>query len=178
MAAFDPETDLAQDHAFRLLANTPVTLFRRPEVLDETIGWLGAHGYQITRLNAASWSTERDLHREVAAALEFPDYYGHNLDALNDCMRDVVSQAYGWQPDAAGLVLVFVGYDTFAGHCPRAAQVVLDIMAGHSRGAALIGRRLMCLVQSDDPDLRFEPVGATPVAWNDAEWLDAARRPS
>jgi hypothetical protein len=50
-------------------------------------------------------------------------------------------------------------------------------MAHHSRTAALFGRRLMCLVQSDDPHIRFEPVGATPVAWNDAEWLNSKRRP-
>jgi hypothetical protein len=40
-------------------------------------------------------STEHDLHRDIAAALSFPDYHGRNPDALNDCMRDVVSQEYG-----------------------------------------------------------------------------------
>jgi hypothetical protein len=34
----------------------------------------------------------------------------------------------------------------------------------------------MCLIQSDDPHVRFERVGATPVAWNDAEWLDSRRQ--
>jgi hypothetical protein len=75
-------------------------------------------------------------------------------------------------------VLVFTRYDRFAGSCPRSSQIVLDIMAGQARSAALFGRRMMCLVQSDDPDIRFEPVGATPVMWNDAEWLDAKRQPS
>ncbi|TYB39790.1 barstar family protein [Micromonospora sp. AP08] len=176
MAAFDPATELSQDLAFRLLINTSVTLFWRPAILDETTAWLSAHGYQVTRIDASHWATERDLHREIAAALSFPDYYGHNLDALNDCMRDVVSQDYGWAPDTTGLALVLTGYDGFAACCPRAAQVVLDIMADQSRSAALFGRRLMCLVQSNDPRIRFEPVGATPVMWNDAEWLDSRRR--
>ncbi|MEV8514484.1 barstar family protein [Dactylosporangium sp. NPDC051484] len=175
MAVFDPGADLSEDLAFRLLSSTSVTLFWRPQVLDETTAWLSAHGYQVTRLDAAPWATEADLHRDIAAALAFPDYYGRNLDALNDCMRDVVGQAYGWAPDATGLVLVFTGYDAFAVRRPRAAQVVLDIVAERSRGAALFGRRLMCLVQSNDPRIRFEPVGATPVAWNDAEGLDSAR---
>ncbi|GGO32082.1 barstar family protein [Micromonospora parathelypteridis] len=124
------------------------------------------------------WRTEHDLHRDIAAALSFPDYYGRNLDALNDCMRDVVSQDYGWAPSTTGLALVFTDYDAFAAHCSRAAQVVLDIMADHSRSAALFGRRLMCLVQSNDPHIRFAPVGATPVLWNDAEWLDSKRSPN
>jgi hypothetical protein len=176
MAAFDPETDLSQDRAFRLLTNTSVTLFWRPQILNETTAWLSDHGYQVTRFDAAAWSTEHDLHRDVATTLSFPDYYGRNLDALNDCMRDVVSQDYGWAPNTTGLALVFIGYDAFTARCPRAAHIVLDIMADHSRAAALFGRRLMCLVHSNDPNIRFEPVGATPVAWNDAEWFDSERR--
>ena len=88
-----------------------------------------------------------------------------------------MSQDYGWAPDTTGLALAFTGYDAFAARCPRAAQIVLDIMADHSRSAALFGRRLMCLVQSNDPHIRFEPADATAVTWNDAEWLDSKRRP-
>jgi RNAse (barnase) inhibitor barstar len=164
-----------QDLALRLLINTPVTLFWRHRILEETTGWLSAHGYQVTRLAAAGWTNEEDLHRDIAAALSFPDYYGKNLDALNDCLRDVVDQRYGWAAGSTGLALVFTGYHAFAGRVPRAAQVVLDLMADASRQAALFGRRLMCLVQSDNPDIRFEPVGATPVRWNDAEWLNRHR---
>ena len=160
MAAFDPETDLTQDRALRLLINTSVTLFWGPRKYND----------------ASRWSTEQDLHRDIAEALSFPDYYGRNLDALNDCMRDVVSQDYGWAPDTSGLALAFTGYDAFAACCPNAAQIVLDIMADHSRGAAFFGRRLMCLVQSNDPHIRFEPVGATAVDWNDAEWDGSKRR--
>jgi hypothetical protein len=159
------------------LSNTSVTLFWRPEGLEETTAWLSAHGYQVTRVDASSWDGERDFHVDIASALNFPDYYGHNLNAFVDCMRDVVAQHYGWAPDTAGLAVVFTGYDAFAAQSPDAAQSVLDIMAIQSRSAALLGRRLMCLVQCDDPDIAFAPVGATPVIWNDAEWLDAHRHP-
>jgi hypothetical protein len=177
VAAFDPDTDLSGDIAFRLMLNTSVTLFWRMEILEDTIGWLTEHGYQVTPLDASGWATEDDLHRDLAAALDFPDYYGRNLDALRDCLSDVVDHEYGWSPETAGLAVVVTGYDGFARRCPHVAQIVLDIMADQARSAALFGRRLMCLVQSDDPDLRFEPVGAMPVMWNDAEWLDARRRP-
>jgi hypothetical protein len=175
MAAFDPDTDLSDDLALRLMVNTSVTLFWRTEVLRQSTSWLESHGYQVTQFDASDWSTDRDLHRDIAAALNFPAYFGYNLDALNDCLRDVVSQDYGWAPDTTGLALVFTGYDAFAARRPRTAQIVLDIMADQSRSALLVGRRLMCLVQSNDPHIRFEPVGATGVAWNDAEWLDSAR---
>lgn len=177
MVAFDPDADLTDDLAFQLLSTAPVTLFWKRDVLEETITWLRSHGYQIVVLDASTWSTEADLHRDMAAALHFPDYYGRNLDALNDCFRDVVAQSYGWAPDATGLVLAFLGYDAFAQRFPSAGEIVLDILADHSRAAALVGRRLIGLVQSNDPDIEFEPVGATPVTWNDAEWLESRRHP-
>jgi len=41
------------------------------------------------QLSAASWRTEREAHDALARALDFPDYYGHNLDALHDCLTDL-----------------------------------------------------------------------------------------
>jgi hypothetical protein len=128
-------------------------------------------------MDASPWTTEQDLHREIAAALNFPSYYGHNLNALNDCLRDVGSMEYGTSPAATGLALVILGYDKFSAAKPDIAQAMLDIFAGQARHAALIGHRMLCLLQSDDPRIAFAPVGAMPVMWNDAEWLDSSRRP-
>ena len=72
MAAFDSTAELSADRAFRLLINTSVTLFWRPQVLDETTAWLTSHNYQVIRINAAHWTTEQDLHRDIAQALTFP----------------------------------------------------------------------------------------------------------
>ncbi|MFF4016335.1 barstar family protein [Streptomyces sp. NPDC001843] len=119
---------------------------------------------------------EADLHRDVAAALDFPGHHGRNLDALNDCLRDVEAYECGTTREATGLVLVLTRYDRFTRAQPRAAQVVLDIVADRARGAALFGHRIMALVQSDDPDIAFEPVGAMAVMWNGAEALDSSRR--
>lgn len=177
MSAFDPDSDLSGDVAFRLMAASFVRLFWRHAVLDQAIDWLLAHGYQVVPLDASAWTREEDLHTAIAQALEFPDYNGRNLHALNDCLGDVMAFEYGARRDVTGLVIVFTGYDTFAAHCPRAAQITLDIIAGQARTAALLGRRMCCLVQTDDPDARFDPVGAMPVLWNDAEWLDSKRQP-
>lgn len=168
---------LGQDVGYRLLMNTPVTLYWRQEVLGRALTWLLDHGYQVVEWDTSAWPAETDMLRGVGEALHFPDYYGRNLDALNDCMRDVVTGAYGWDPDSTGLVLVLRRYDAFTVLHPQRAQALLDIFADHSRSAALFGRRLIVLVQSDDPRIRYEPVGATPVMWNDAEWLDSHRQP-
>ncbi|MEV5576382.1 barstar family protein [Spirillospora sp. NPDC052269] len=176
MSAFDPDQDLSQDVAFRLMAASFVRLFWRQALLEEAIDWLLDHGYQVVRLDASAWEREQDMHMAIAKALDFPDYYGRSLDALNDCLGDVASFEYGARRDATGLVFAFTGYDQFTARFPRTAQVVLDIIADQARGAALLGHRMCCLVQTGDPNTRFDPVGAMPVTWNDAESLDSKRR--
>ncbi|KJY19874.1 barnase inhibitor [Streptomyces sp. NRRL S-104] len=158
------------------MGNTFVTLFWRRRLLDQAVQRLEDRDFRVVRLAAGPWGTEEDMHRSVAAALQFPDYYGHNLDALHDCLGDVACYGpYDDSAEGAGLVITFTGYDRFATACPRAAQAVLDIIADRARRAAVLQRRLICLVHSSDPDIRFDPVGAMPVMWNGDEWLDSSR---
>ena len=41
------------------------------------------------QLSAAAWDTPEKAHAALADALAFPEYYGHNLDALHDCLTDM-----------------------------------------------------------------------------------------
>ncbi len=157
------------DADFHLLRNGPVTLFHRHEVLDGTVAALDGLGYLVHRFDARAWDTRAAFAAAVKEELDFPDHFGGNLDAFDDCMRDVAAFEYGADPESAGTAFVFVGYDAFAAADRPAAQIVLDIMADAARLGLLHGHRMICLVQSDDRDIRFEPVGATPVGWNLAE---------
>ena len=152
-----------------LLKNGPVTLYHRHEVLEETVATLAGLGYLVHRFDARAWGTRAAFAAAVREELDFPGHFGGNLDAFDDCMRDVAAYAYGADRASAGTAFVFTGYDAFAAVDGRAAQVVLDIMADNARVGLLHGHRMICLVQSDDRDLRFAPVGATPVEWNPAE---------
>ncbi|MEV7502412.1 barstar family protein [Streptomyces sp. NPDC093018] len=89
------------------MINTFVTFFWRKRLLTQATERLEDRGFRVICLEAGRWSTERDMHRAMAAALDFPDYYGHNLDALNDCLGDVACYGgYDDAPEGAGLVLV------------------------------------------------------------------------
>jgi len=169
MASFDLQTDLGQDPACRLLANSPVTLFHRADRMASTLEDLRKLRYQVLEFDATTWSQLAAMHDQAAAGFEFPDYYGRNFDALADCLRDVVEHDYGWDPKATGLVVVLDRYDAFVEADPESAQLLIEIMADTSRGAALLGGRLICLVQSDDREIAIAPVGATVVPWHDAE---------
>jgi RNAse (barnase) inhibitor barstar len=171
VAFWDRDTALSNSVDYRLVHNSFVTMFWQTSVLQKTVAWLTDHHYDVVALDASDWGSADDMLRDVAAALSFPDYFGQNFDALNDCMLDVAYSDYGWRTDATGLVLVFTNFERFAAADRQAAQTLLDILAERARLAALIGTRLICLVQSNDPRLSFDPVGATPVMWNDAEWL-------
>ena len=47
----------------------------------------GAASLRVAEIGAAIRS-EEDLFRELARVLEFPDYFGHNWDAVSDCLGD------------------------------------------------------------------------------------------
>lgn len=168
----------AQDYHsldYRLVQNTFVRMFWQPSILDETVKWLREHMYAVVSFDASLWTSLDAMFDSIAQGLAFPDYFGRNLDALNDCMRDVARCEYGWTPDAMGLVIVLRAFDSFVAISPGNAQVMLDIFANQARSAILIGNRIICLVQTNDAGLAFEPVGAMPVVWNPREWLDSKR---
>ena len=43
--------------------------------------------------------TRREIHEYIAEKMAFPEYYGHNLDALYDCLTDIT------EPTAVGIAI-------------------------------------------------------------------------
>ena len=41
------------------------------------------------KVDVGSVTTRQELHALLAEAFHFPDYYGHNWDAFDECIRDV-----------------------------------------------------------------------------------------
>jgi RNAse (barnase) inhibitor barstar len=169
MAPFASGVVDAQRIDFRILQNGSSALYFRPKLLADDVAWLRANAYVVRTFDCTSWVDSAAMHDALATNLGFPDYYGRNLDALNDCLSDLEI------PDDGGLALVLTRFDAFASTHRDVAQAVLDIIATQSRGFLLFGRRLFAMIQSDDPAIRFDPVGATPVGWNPKEWLNASR---
>ncbi len=167
MAAFHPND--WQKFDYQLLNNSPVTLYYRSEVLDQTVIQLQDAGYGIDEFDCSAWKSESDFHKEIALGLKFPDYYGQNLNAFNDCMGDIEV------PDLGGRIIVLRKFDMFVLREPEVAQIVLDIMARSSWRFLLTGQRFMTLIQSDDPQIAFDLVGAHSVTWNPQEWLNKNR---
>lgn len=46
------------------------------------------------RIDCALITGREEFHRALAAALSFPEWYGHNLDALYDCLTDIAEPTH------------------------------------------------------------------------------------
>lgn len=44
---------------------------------------------KIIPLDASHLTCKQDAHEYISAALHFPPHYGHNLDALADCLAEL-----------------------------------------------------------------------------------------
>lgn len=98
------------------------------------------------------------MHQSFSMALQFPSYYGRNLDALADRLGDVAELDYGWAESETGLVVVIDNFDHFRSAMPEVAVAVLDIISGAAVRSALLGERVLCLIRSDDPWLETGPI--------------------
>lgn len=147
-------------------------MYLRPDALAEDLGWLRSHGYDIYEFDCVKWKSEKVVHQDLKHVLRFPDHYGHNLDALSDCIGDL------FIPEAGGAALVFRGFDAYARESGAKvtpwnrpyAEVILDILACASRFLLLTGRRLLLIIQSHDPRITFDKLGCVRAAWNPREW--------
>ena len=154
---------------WKLLERGAVALYHKSSVLSQDLAWFRQQSYVIHELDALQWASPAEFHADAQRVLRFPSYYAKNLASWIDCLAELPV------PDESGMAIVFRRYDAFARSQPQLAQTILDSIETTSRRFLLTGRRLLALVQSDDPRIRFERVGAVPVTWNPREWLDSDR---
>lgn len=153
----------------RLLQSSAVTLYHKHSLLTQDVACLQQFGYKVYTLDAARWKSPADFHSDAQRELAFPEYYAANLASWIDCLGELDI------PSEGGVVMQFRHFDAFTRAEPQFAHTLLDSIESASRRFLLVGQRLLALVQSDDPRIRFERIGAVPVNWNPREWLDSDR---
>lgn len=87
-----------------------------------------ASGHWVARIDGRAATDKAALLALVAGALRFPDYFGGNLDALEECLRDLDD----FLPAPGYLVLI----ERAARACPGRRgdfEVVVEILDGAGR---------------------------------------------
>ena len=103
----------------------------------EHAGWAFGHvdGWTVA-------DSKSGLLAAIGEALDFPDYYGQNFDALADCLHDVGR-------GAAGVVLLWDGWGTLARSDERAFSIALSVLG--SRVNADRGVPFAVLLRGEGP---------------------------
>jgi hypothetical protein len=102
-----------------------------------------APGWQIVRLSKRLRRKD-DLLRALAAGLRFPAYFGHNWDALEECLRDLT-----WLGPDARVVLL---HKYLPLSDDQQQQIYLDIL----RNAHATGHVPLRVVFPESPDPRLD----------------------
>ena len=165
MAVFENNPDEWQRLDWQILQNGWTSLYWQENILDKDLDWFKKEKYNIVYFDCTKWTDTNQIHNDLKKQLDFPDYYGENLNALNDCLSDI-------EIKETSLVIAFRHFQTID---KDIAHSLLDIFARNSRLHNLFGKRLLTLVQVDNPNYQIDPIGSSSVLWNGAEWLDSKR---
>lgn len=80
-------------------------------------------GHTVRILDGSRMRTLEAVYTELASQFSFPEYFGHNLDALWDCLTDLA-----WLPAGQGYVAVFTNLDELLVEARPADLVTLTRM--------------------------------------------------
>lgn len=84
------------------------------------------NGFAFFLLRGTEVRTKVDFLSSAAAALSFPDYFGNNWDAFEDCLTDM-----SWH-EAPGYVLLLDEFEAFAEDSPDEFRTALEILKDSS----------------------------------------------
>jgi RNAse (barnase) inhibitor barstar len=89
---------------------------------DAMYGWRDAR-LTVRTLRGRTMPREQRLFDELAAALQFPGYFGENWNAVHDCLTDM-----SWLPPEAGYVLVLTEPERVLEESSDALDVLVRVL--------------------------------------------------
>lgn len=151
-----------------ILKDGPICKYYKNAILDEDVNWFIENRFDVFDIDVKNWNN-KNFHKYLKSHLNFPDYYGENLDAFDDCLSDMFNPKYN------GVVIVFRQIDEFLNNDYNSAIAILDIIAKESRVWLIDGQKLIALIQSKEPNLELPELGGTSPRWNSTEWMNDSR---
>jgi RNAse (barnase) inhibitor barstar len=146
-----------------ILRKGPISLYHQTEFLDQDINWFIENGYKVYQADCREWSSLEKFHESVSELLDFPSYYGSNLDGFEDCLCELDLNV------KRGGLIVLLNFEFFAYKFPNKSTIIVDILANVSRLYLIDNIKLITLIQTNDKNLSFPPIGCMNVGVNQKE---------
>jgi Barstar (barnase inhibitor) len=108
--------------SLQISALKPENGAERQQNLQKMIDELSEQGIQVFYLDGKEISTKEAFLSKAAQAMKFPEYFGYNWDAFDECITDLE-----WFP-AQRYALVYDQPDIFAKADPIGWQIARDIL--------------------------------------------------
>lgn len=110
-----------------------------------------AAGLAAFRVNLAKAGDKEHLLKSIAKGMKFPDWFGHNFDALADCVADM-----GWKP-ADGYLVLLEHCDGIHGKSEEDFSSVLNIFEQAAEEWREQGVPFWCLVEMQSDGIAWLP---------------------
>jgi hypothetical protein len=167
VTAFDDSVRNTRPEDYLLLVHGHVHLFRHDWARDRLLADLSGLGYDVVEADLSGCHDAASIRASIAAVPGWPAGPGPgSWPAFTNGLEDLL------RPDRPLLVLVLLGIDRLYQLNPTSTETMLDLVASAGRWHLLFGRRLLCLLQTDNLDATLElpQIGATYIEWNRHEW--------
>ena len=116
----------------------------------------GAAGCLVQRVDLAQVRGKDEMLTAIGKALGFPEWFGHNWDALNDCLLDM-----GWRP-AEGYVIVLDHCDGIHGRAEADFVTLIQAFQSAAGEWREQGVPFWCLVDMQADGIAWLPTVAQP----------------
>ena len=100
-------------------------------------------GVHCLRVDLESCADKKEFLIRVSNALQFPEWFGNNWDALYDCLNDL-----SWWP-AEGYLLVLENADEFLRHSPEAFAIAQSILSDAAAAWQQRGIEMRVLIDAE-----------------------------
>jgi RNAse (barnase) inhibitor barstar len=124
-------------------------LARKPEEVERAAG---DAGLTVFRIDIGNVKSKEDFLALIAKELQFPDWFGANWDALNDCLTDLTKNGY---------VLIFENCENFAAGHKREFERAIAVFVAAAEYWKTQGHPFWILIEVSgkwDPGLPQWPV--------------------
>ena len=118
---------------------------------EEIVVAAETNGYQIFRIDLTTARDKSAMLALIGEAMAFPEWFGHNADALFDCLTDL-----GWRP-AEGYLVLLEHCDALTHRVPDDFAQLLQVFEAAAEEWRNQGVPLWCLVEMQADGIAWLP---------------------